>query len=92
MATHGTCDTEGPGLKGPTLAVPPVRIKDITAGLQARQRPPSTRGNTSDQAGAAGPPGDNEAARTARDLNNAPTSYRLGRFVVLAFTGQGGEA
>jgi hypothetical protein len=76
MATHGTCETEGPG----PCRYPPVRIKDITAGLQARQR--RLYREATDHVKPALP--DRPAimaARTGRHLNH--TSYRLGGAGVL---------
>ena len=63
MATHGPCETEGPGLL--PLPGPPSGIENITAGDQAPQRRPPTQTSTDyTKAGAAGPPGDNGWSRT----------------------------
>lgn len=41
MATHGRCETEGPGPPVPA-GICPSGIEDITAGVQVPQRRPSS--------------------------------------------------
>lgn len=70
MATHGPCETEGPGLSGRYRAQ--SGIEDITAGPRSAAH--HAEGTDYTKAGAPGPPGDNGRSRTG--LGPAPlTSY-----------------
>ena len=66
MATHGPCETEGPGLL-PYLA--PSGIKDITAGIRPRSAAHHADGTDHTKPALPGPPGDNGRSRTGQDLH-----------------------
>ncbi|MGY2743591.1 hypothetical protein ACVWZ8_004186 [Arthrobacter sp. UYCu723] len=56
MATHGPCETEGPGL----LPLPgPSGIKDITAGIRPRSAAHHTEARITPQPAQRDRPGDN---------------------------------
>ena len=67
MATHGPCETEGPGPLLPLLG--PSGIKDITAGDQAPAAPPNQTARITPKPALRDRPGDNGRPRTGQDLH-----------------------
>jgi hypothetical protein len=76
LATHGTCDTEGPGPQSHCRSLP-VRINDITAGVTGPAAPPLHQRQLIRSSRRCLDCSRRWPARTGRDPNNAPTSYRL---------------
>lgn len=76
MATHGPCETEGPGPHAPDARTCQSGIRDITPGTGPAAPQSLHRGSriTSSPA-AAGPPGDNGPPPDGQATR--PTSYRL---------------